>query len=102
MNAPKSREIAMISCANGSLASGSSAVMMKSSKRSCSVHDYSGDGFRHYIASVDLEFGDSTVSVTCPKNDMGRWWHVVDWNSETGRLLLVNKFTDSDPTYWIQ
>jgi hypothetical protein len=64
----------------------------------CLVHDYSGDGFERYGASVELQLDGSNVSVSCPGSKPGRWWHIFDWNSVSGRFLLVNEVTDSKPT----
>jgi hypothetical protein len=64
----------------------------------CFVHSYSGELLEGSSAEVELAFNGSVLSVTCPRNSSGHWWHVFDWDTRDEALTVVGRLTEDEPT----
>ena len=62
----------------------------------CFVHSYSGETFHSCEAEVEVAYKDSSIKLAAPTGG-SRWWHVLDWDSRSQSLCIVNALSDLEP-----
>jgi len=64
----------------------------------CFAHSWSGEQIENSEAVVEVEFNGSTLTMTCPRNGSGRWWHVFDWSPRDQGLKVIGRVTGEELT----
>jgi len=62
----------------------------------CLVHNYSNDEpIAKSRADVRIEHAAGILTLTCPQDGDGRYWHIFSFDAGSGRLEILNTLSDS-------
>jgi hypothetical protein len=62
----------------------------------CLVHNYSNDEpLTKSLAEVRIEHAAGILTLTCPQDGDGRYWHIFSFDAGSGRLEILNTLSDS-------
>jgi len=69
-----------------------------SGRYSCYVHNFSGEmPFAGSAATIFVVQRQGSLTLTCPRDGSGQFWHVFDLDAGSGAMKIVNVLTDSGP-----